>query len=559
MPISTSRTPSGADAEITPVDRSRRLDRRAFAAVIAASASIAVTGRALAQDQTPPPIEPADGQDPVQPDEDEQDQEQQPQQEDVTPEPTQSSTSDDSGVILKEAEDGGSRYFALTGHNLETPFLAVWEAAGKEAGPGQPLSEQRLVEADGSVRQDFEGMAFVYDPAQEQGSAVTSVDLPEKALTALIPSSERGNASSLQVDKAFASTYRSWGGPDMFGRALSAVFSKSGVTSQVFQRAVFDRKGSEITLRKVNVEIAAAAYGGDISFAPAPPTLGTTTLVKASDGLRLREAPSADGAVIAILPDGAEFIASTGNADEWIPGYADGFSGWASREFLVEPAAAPELATSAWRLDVWQGSTISETNVRSQPDTKGRTTKTIAMGDPVVVVGWVKGEEVAEKNNIWAQVEGGGFVYSRNIVRAAPIQPPPLPPDAPSQGRWIDVHLTQQLITAYDGREPVRTIVTTTGQPGWETPPGWFAINFRVANETMDSGAIGAESFYKLENVLFTQYFTDRGHALHFAWWKTRETIGRPGSHGCLNLLLDDARFFWDWATVGTPVICRTT
>jgi hypothetical protein len=83
---------------------------------------------------------------------------------------------------------------------------------------------------------------------------------------------------------------------------------------------------------------------------------------------------------------------------------------------------------------------------------------------------------------------------------------------------------------------------------GWETPPGYYAINGRVPNETMTSGAIGAEHFYKLEDVLFTQYFTDRGHAIHYAWWRTPETIGRPGSHGCLNTLLDDARFLWDWA-----------
>ena len=66
-----------------------------------------------------------------------------------------------------------------------------------------------------------------------------------------------------------------------------------------------------------------------------------------------------------------------------------------------------------------------------------------------------------------------------------------------------------------------------------------------------------AEEFYRLENVLFTQYFTDRGHALHLAWWKTPETIGRPGSHGCLNLLLEDAEYFWNWAGIGTPVYCH--
>ena len=111
-----------------------------------------------------------------------------------------------------------------------------------------------------------------------------------------------------------------------------------------------------------------------------------------------------------------------------------------------------------------------------------------------------------------------------------------------------------QLATAYDGATPVRTVVITTGMAGWETPPGRYTILHRVANETMTSGAIGAENFYRLDDVLFTQYFTDLGHALHFAWWRTRETIGRPGSHGCVNLLLDDARYFWDWAALGTPV-----
>jgi lipoprotein-anchoring transpeptidase ErfK/SrfK len=110
-------------------------------------------------------------------------------------------------------------------------------------------------------------------------------------------------------------------------------------------------------------------------------------------------------------------------------------------------------------------------------------------------------------------------------------------------------------MTVYDGTNPLRTIVVTTGMAGWETPPGYYTILSRVANETMTSGAIGAENFYRLDDVLFTQYFTDFGHALHFAWWRTKETIGRPGSHGCINMLLDDSRYIWDWATIGTPIL----
>jgi lipoprotein-anchoring transpeptidase ErfK/SrfK len=155
---------------------------------------------------------------------------------------------------------------------------------------------------------------------------------------------------------------------------------------------------------------------------------------------------------------------------------------------------------------------------------------------------------------MWAKIGNDRYVYSRNIGRNAPVLPTPLPVDAPTWGKWIDINLVQQLLTAYDGSSPVRTIEVTTGMAGWETPVGFYSILHRVANETMNSGAIGAENHYRLDDVLFTQYFTDFGHALHFAWWRTKETIGRPGSHGCVNLLLDDARFFWDWAELGTPV-----
>ena len=109
-------------------------------------------------------------------------------------------------------------------------------------------------------------------------------------------------------------------------------------------------------------------------------------------------------------------------------------------------------------------------------------------------------------------------------------------------------------MVAYEGRNVARVIVTTTGMAGWETPPGFYQILWRVPNETMESGAIGAEHFFKLEDVLFTQYFTNQGHAIHYAWWRTPQTIGRPGSHGCLNTLLDDAQYLWDWAAIGTPV-----
>jgi hypothetical protein len=336
-------------------------------------------------------------------------------------------------------------------------------------------------------------------------------------------------------------------------------FADDGVTIQVFQHAILEDLGFDGVRPRAagTLLVEQADLAGDPAFKPAPPTGGTTYLVAASDGLRLRGGPGPDEPVVMVLPNNAEFIAAEGEAGEWVPGYADGFAGWVSSRFLTQPPPLPQLDPARWNPAIWQGAALSETNVRAEPSTKGRIVEELEFGDPITVSEWVEGEEVFEGADLWAKTGENRYIYARNVGRNAPVRPIPPPPDAPTWGNWVDVHLTQQLMTAYEGTTPVRTIVITTGMAGWETPPGLFSILHRVANETMTSGAIGAEHYYKLEDVLFTQYFTDRGHALHFAWWRTPETIGRPGSHGCINMLLDDSRFMWEWADIGTPILIR--
>jgi hypothetical protein len=77
----------------------------------------------------------------------------------------------------------------------------------------------------------------------------------------------------------------------------------------------------------------------------------------------------------------------------------------------------------------------------------------LAFGDDVTVTAWVKGEEVFKGANLWAQVGKDKFIYARNVGRNAPVAATPLPAEAPTFGRWIDVNLTQQLMNAYDGRD----------------------------------------------------------------------------------------------------------
>jgi len=133
---------------------------------------------------------------------------------------------------------------------------------------------------------------------------------------------------------------------------------------------------------------------------------------------------------------------------------------------------------------------------------------------------------------------------------------PPFWAEFADDGKWVDVTLTpMQHLKAMQGDVVVLEDLVTAGTQG-TTKPGFYRILRRVADETMDSRTIpGLPDSYLLKGVLFTQYFTGDGAAIHYNWWGPPRGFGYPGSHGCLGMRYDGSKFMWDWATVGTPIV----
>jgi hypothetical protein len=218
------------------------------------------------------------------------------------------------------------------------------------------------------------------------------------------------------------------------------------------------------------------------------------------------------------------------------------------------------------RVDVpgrwWGVSAVDGANLRPRPSTKTLSIGTLPSGHPVVVSGWVAGEEVIKDNPTWAVLSGSTYLYS-SVVRpvALPSAPPPPASAARETGRWIDLNLVHQVVVAYEGVTPIRLARTSTGRPGWETAPGRYAIQRRVEKETMESttllGLDAQRADYKVENVRWTQYFSADGKALHENYWKPRDEFGIPSSHGCVGLVAEDAHFFWNWADLGVTVVAH--
>jgi lipoprotein-anchoring transpeptidase ErfK/SrfK len=171
---------------------------------------------------------------------------------------------------------------------------------------------------------------------------------------------------------------------------------------------------------------------------------------------------------------------------------------------------------------------------------------TLSHNHPVMVEAQVKGT-----GGNWFRLESGEFVSGDSLR---------LPRQVPARyaGRWIDGDLNDPvMVTAYEGGRAVASTLAIKGVGRWLTPTGTFSILRRVPNETMSSDGLGiprnAPGGYYVKDVLFTQYFTGDGAALHYNYWSGN--FGYAGSHGCLGMTYDDSLWFWHWANVGTPVV----
>jgi lipoprotein-anchoring transpeptidase ErfK/SrfK len=123
------------------------------------------------------------------------------------------------------------------------------------------------------------------------------------------------------------------------------------------------------------------------------------------------------------------------------------------------------------------------------------------------------------------------------------------PPLATALGsKRIEVDLSEQRLTAYEGEIELLTVLVSTGVARYPTPPGDYTIIRKVRSQVMSGPG------YYLPNVEWVSYFY-AGYAIHGTYW--HNNFGQPMSHGCINITNKDAEWIYLWAPKGTPVIVR--
>ena len=169
---------------------------------------------------------------------------------------------------------------------------------------------------------------------------------------------------------------------------------------------------------------------------------------------------------------------------------------------------------------------------------------TVQRGDTLSAIG------VRYGVTVWALVQANGIrnpslIYVGQVLRIPRgTSPVPQPPGSHS-GRWIDIDLSAQRLTAYQGNTAVRSTLVSTGLPATPTPRG----QYRIYVKYVSAGMYGPG--YALPNVPYVMYFY-RGYGIHGTYW--HHNFGHPMSHGCVNLPTSEARWLYSWASVGTLV-----
>jgi len=120
-----------------------------------------------------------------------------------------------------------------------------------------------------------------------------------------------------------------------------------------------------------------------------------------------------------------------------------------------------------------------------------------------------------------------------------------------SAGKWIDIDLATQRLSAYEGASLVMSAPVSTGTGEHPTPAGTYGITAKHEKKSMTGGAGTAEGRYWFPAVPWVMYFHE-SYALHGAYW--HDKFGTQVSHGCVNVPLKAAKWLYTWTPVGTPL-----
>ncbi len=121
-----------------------------------------------------------------------------------------------------------------------------------------------------------------------------------------------------------------------------------------------------------------------------------------------------------------------------------------------------------------------------------------------------------------------------------------------ASGKYIDINLSQQILSTFQDGKILDSYLISTGKRGMDTPKGTFKILEKRTRPWSKKYALYMPWF---------MLFTGQGHGIHeLPEWpggykEGAAHLGTPVSHGCVRLGVGSAKITYEWAEIGTPVV----
>ena len=172
-------------------------------------------------------------------------------------------------------------------------------------------------------------------------------------------------------------------------------------------------------------------------------------------------------------------------------------------------------------------------------------------------VHWVTGISMnREEKSIWYEIyddllQASYFGRVQDFRIISPDELAPISPDVPNDQKKILIDLDSQTVAAYEGDNNVLTARCASGTKGTNTPLGTYYTYHKGPSIHMTDGDDKEPGNYDLPGVPWVTFFTGEGHSFHGTYW--HNDYGSPRSHGCINLLPQEAKWIYLWTNPVVP------